>query len=143
MDTISYHSEDIEFSLDDEAKISSWLISVAEKHLQKIEEITYIFCSDDYLHKINLEYLNHDTYTDIITFPYGERDNLEADIFISIERVSDNALAFKSSFLNELLRVMSHGLLHLCGYGDKTEAEKKVMRDREDEAVAMYNIQNT
>ena len=91
-----------------------------------------------YLHRINQEYLNHDTFTDIITFPYGSRDTLEGDIFISIDRIKENAREFNVSFEEELLRVMSHGLLHMCGYSDKSEKEKIIMRKKENEAISLW-----
>ena len=102
-------------------------------------EINYIFCDDDYLHQINVEYLNHDTLTDIITFDYTEDNVLSSDIFISIERVSDNANDFGVTFETELLRVMAHGILHLCGYKDKTEEDSQQMRKKEDEKIIFFN----
>ena len=99
-------------------------------------KINYIFCSDEYLLDINLEYLNHDTYTDIISFDYSVGKELHGDIYISIERVVDNAKDFNSEFIDELHRVMIHGILHYCGYKDKTEADETVMRKRENDYLA-------
>ncbi|KXK39945.1 MAG: rRNA maturation RNase YbeY [Saprospiraceae bacterium] len=110
---------------------ASWLQSIAEEEGKSIESITYIFCSDDYLLEINRQYLNHDFYTDIITFPYQEGDTLESDIFISIDRVKDNANQFGVSFEIELSRVMAHGLLHLIGYDDTTDELTAQMRTKE------------
>lgn len=96
-------------------------------------EITFIFCSDKYLLEINKEYLQHDYYTDVITFDYSENNIISGDIFISIDRVKENADTYKVSFENELYRVMLHGVLHLVGYNDKTKEEQKIMRQKEDE----------
>ncbi len=133
-----FQYENIEFSLEKEEGIRQWLKKIIAEEQAELHSITYIFCSDEYLHQVNVEYLNHDTYTDIITFPYSD-DYLESDIFISIDRVKDNAQKFDVSFQQELLRVMIHGVLHLCGYGDKTDEEKKIMREKEEHAVAQYN----
>ena len=95
-------------------------------------EINYIFCSDDYLHKINVEFLNHDTLTDIISFDYTVGKEVHGDIYISIDRVKDNASDFNTDFANELARVMIHGILHYCGYKDKTEKDAELMRSKED-----------
>ena len=105
-----------------------------EKH--SLKTLNFIFCTDEYLHSINLQYLNHDTYTDIITFDNSEGDGLiEGDIFISIDRVKENANKFDVSLEKEIKRVMAHGVLHLCGYIDKTAGEAKQMRLKEDEAL--------
>ena len=135
---ITYHKEEIEFDLPDEEKLSEWLFRLCGKEDRNLIELSYIFCSDEYLLKINKEYLNHDYYTDIITFPYKQGKEIESDIFISIDRVEENARQFDVTFEQELLRVMSHGLLHLMGYGDKTVEEKKEMRKKENEAVDMF-----
>lgn len=135
---IEFYSEDVDFVLDQEKSLADWIneiISLAEK---KLLHLNFIFCSDPYLHHINVEYLNHDTLTDIITFPYSELPQIEGDIFISIDRVRENASEYKVPFDNELRRVISHGVLHLCGYGDKTAAEKEQMRSKEDEALALW-----
>lgn len=134
-DPISFHLENVEFELPDEAETSLWLQSIIDREEKQLQQLAYIFCDDEYLHKINLEYLNHDTYTDVITFPYAEPPIIEGDIFISIERVQDNAQGLGASFEQELRRVMAHGLLHLCGYSDKTPEEAARMRAKEDEAL--------
>ena len=123
---IHFFTEEIAFELDDPQLLSQWLKSVVESENRSIETINFIFCSDEYLHKINLEYLNHDTYTDVITFPYASHP-IEGDIFISIERVRDNAQQFKVNFAEELHRVMVHGTLHLLDYLDKSAEEKAQM----------------
>ncbi len=143
MSVISFHSEDVDFLLNNENQYIDWLMSLAQMHGREIEGLSYIFCSDKYLHKINVDFLKHDTYTDIITFPYGDSEKLESDIFISIDRVKENASQYEEPFRNELLRVISHGLLHLCGYGDKTEEDKSIMRSKEEEAISLFHNQKT
>ena len=129
------------FTLENEEAISSWLSQVIVSENKKEGEINYIFCDDDYLLKINLEYLNHDTLTDIISFDYSMGNELNGDIFVSIERVQDNANDFKVSFEEELKRVLVHGVLHYCGYKDKTEADEQLMRSKEDEKLAMFHVE--
>ena len=129
---ISFFSEGINFTLKDKNHWKKWLKSVIEAEGYKLKEISYIFCDDEYLHKINLEYLQHDTYTDIITFDSGEGDSLRGEMYISTERVADNAQTEGVSFGHELCRVMVHGLLHLAGYGDKTPEQEALMRQKED-----------
>ena len=138
LNSIRFYSEEVEFELANPRETSLWINKIATAEGKKIESISYIFCSDEYLHKINIEHLKHDTYTDIITFPYrdGADEYIESDIFISIDRVKENADIHKTEFLEELHRVIIHGVLHLCGYGDKTEEEAKLMRKKEDEALA-------
>ncbi|GAB5555707.1 MAG: rRNA maturation RNase YbeY [Saprospiraceae bacterium] len=135
---VSFHSEDIDFKLEEEASIQQWINVVVEQQKANLIGLSYIFCSDAYLHNINLEYLNHDTLTDIITFPYLTPPDVEGDIFISIERVRENAQTFKVPFEQELRRVIIHGVLHLCGQADKTEAEAAEMRRKEEEALRMF-----
>jgi len=128
---IFFHQEETECTWDDEKKIADWLKALIKEEQKTYTTINIIFCNDAYLLKKNQEYLDHDTYTDIITFQY-EAEPIEGDIFISIERVRENAADLKTTFDQELNRVMAHGVLHLCGYGDKSEEEKKVMRGKED-----------
>ncbi len=135
---INFHYE-TNFNLSPEETYQEWLQAIATSEEHHIAELNYIFCNDTYLHKINVEYLNHDTYTDIISFDYTENDEVAGDIFISVERVRENAYTFKVSFHNELLRVMAHGLLHLCGYGDKTTEEETLMRSKEEEKIKMFH----
>ena len=127
---ISFNYEN-NFKLDNEEQLSNWIIAVIEAEGFKYEDINYIFCDDDYLHKINIEFLNHDTLTDIISFDYSVGKILQGDIYISVERVKDNANDFNELFENELHRVMVHGVLHYCGYKDKTTDEATVMRSKE------------
>ena len=119
------------FSLDNETQLADWIVNVISEEGYKLEEINYIFCDDEYLLKLNLEFLNHDTLTDIISFDTSVGKIIQGDIFISIERVKENAIDFKVSTLEELYRVMVHGVLHYCGYKDKSEDEEKVMRQKE------------
>ena len=133
---ITYHKEEVEFQLPNEAQLTRWIETLARD--KKISQITYIFCTDASLLNINKEYLNHDDYTDIITFPYKQGKEIESDIFISIDRIKENAVEFKSTFEKELLRVMAHGLLHLLGLKDKTEEERREMREHEELAIEKF-----
>ncbi|GGI56264.1 rRNA maturation RNase YbeY [Winogradskyella haliclonae] len=123
---------EIDFKLEDEVQVSKWISDLISEENCKEGEINYIFCSDDYLHKINVDFLNHDTLTDIISFDYSVGKELHGDIYISIERVRDNSKDFDTTFVNELSRVMAHGVLHYCGYKDKSSEESKLMRFKED-----------
>jgi len=127
---ISFNYEN-DFTLPNEAKISDWISGVIISENCKEEEINYVFCDDDYLHKLNVEFLNHDTLTDIISFDYSVGKKLQGDIFVSTERVAENADEFEVSFQSELHRVIVHGVLHYCGYKDKTETEALQMREKE------------
>ena len=139
MAKINFFSENIDFQLSNKQKIRQWLTQLIESHQFKITEINYIFCDDSYLHQINIDYLQHDTLTDIITFDNSEKKGrIESDIFISIERVRENSQKFKNEFENELHRVMAHGVLHLLGFKDKTSSEKDMMRAKETEALSAY-----
>jgi len=130
-----------DFNLDNEEFTAAWLGNVITSENKKEGEINYIFCDDEYLHKINVEYLEHDTLTDIISFDYSMGNELHGDIFVSIERVKDNAADFNVSFEEELKRVLVHGILHYCGYKDKGEAEELLMRSKEDEKIAMFHVE--
>lgn len=132
---ISYNYE-TQFSWTEEQRVSLWISEVIRSEGFELGDINYVFCDDDYLHQINVEFLKHDTLTDIISFDYSVGKILQGDIFISIERVKDNASDFNVSFLEELHRVMVHGILHYCGYKDKTEDEARLMRQKEDHYLA-------
>lgn len=119
---------------------TKWLDLVAVSETKTIGEVSYVFCSDAFLLQINLDYLGHDTFTDIITFDYCEEGLINGEIYISTDRVKENASSFGVSLTNELHRVMAHGLLHLCGYGDKSEAEAQLMRDKENEKIGMFHV---
>lgn len=127
-----------EFSLDDESRYGDWISRVISSEGKKEGEISYIFCNDDYLHKINLEYLNHDDLTDIISFDYCVGNELNGDIFISVDRVKDNAKDFHVAFDDELKRVMAHGVLHYSGYKDKTDEDSNLMRLKEEEKIKLF-----
>ena len=127
---IYYHSE-CDFQLKDKQSITKWLKDAISTEDKELGEINYIFCDDQYLLKKNQEYLQHDTFTDIITFDYTEENRLSADIFISIERVKENAITFAVPFETELRRVIIHGVLHLMGYKDKSEEDAETMRSKE------------
>lgn len=119
--------------------VKRWVKSVAKSEGKEAGNINYIFCDDEYLHKINVKYLQHDTLTDIITFDYTEGKVLHSDIYISVERVKENAEIFKVPFQRELLRVLAHGLLHLCGYKDKTSKDSALMRQKEEEMMLLFD----
>lgn len=130
-----------DFTLENEEAIAAWLTNVITSENKKEGEINYIFCDDEYLHKINLEYLNHDTLTDIISFDYTMGNEISGDIFVSVERVKDNANDFNVAFDEELKRVLVHGVLHYCGYKDKCEADELLMRNKEDEKIALFHVE--
>jgi rRNA maturation RNase YbeY len=135
---IHFCTEDITFSLKEKLKHKAWLNEVAKQEAKKILELTYVFCSDEYLLQINQEYLNHDTLTDIVTFDNSEDPKkIEGDIFISIERVLENGNKLGTSE-TELERVMVHGLLHLLGYKDKKKEDKALMTEKEDFYIKQY-----
>ncbi|WP_242158063.1 rRNA maturation RNase YbeY [Aestuariivivens sediminis] len=127
---IDYNYE-TDFKLDNELEISNWISKVIGLEGCSEGDISYIFCDDAYLHKLNVEFLNHDTLTDIISFDYSIGKIIQGDIYISVERVAENAGTFGVAFHNELLRVMIHGILHYCGYTDKHETDKANMRAKE------------
>jgi len=138
MINFNYESD---FVLENEEAIATWLSTVIASENKTEGEINYIFCDDDYLHQINIEYLNHDTLTDIISFDYTMGNEIGGDIFVSIERVLDNAKDFNVTFDEELKRVMVHGVLHYCGYKDKSEDDETLMRSKEDEKLAMFHVE--
>lgn len=134
---IEFHSQ-TEFNLSNQEAIQQWIVAEVKRTDKVVGELSYVFCDDAFLHGINVEYLNHDTLTDIISFDYTAGKQINGEIYISIERVRDNADEFKVDFDEELLRVIIHGVLHFLGYPDKTEEEKKTMRAKENEAIARF-----
>lgn len=136
---ISFNYES-DFTLDNETVYADWLSKVISSEMKSEGEINYIFCDDDYLLEINQQYLDHDTLTDIISFDYSVGNELHGDVFISIERVRDNAADFNVSFEDELKRVMVHGILHYCGYKDKSEKDEQLMREKEEEKMKMFHV---
>ena len=136
---LKFFSEEIKFKVPQSMKVSGWLKNIAVSEGYKVGELNYIFCSDDYLLEINKQYLDHDYYTDIITFDNSEEDGkLEGDIYVSIDRVKENADHIGVSFDIELRRVLVHGLLHLIGFNDSDEDLKQQMRAKEDECLLLY-----
>lgn len=125
--------------LQDLELVQQWLTALATRHHAEVLSLTFILADDEYILQVNKDYLSHDYYTDVITFPYREGDELEADIFISVDRVKDNAAQRGEPYLRELRRVMAHGILHLLGYRDKTADDQLAMRLAEDEALAHYD----
>jgi probable rRNA maturation factor len=141
MSLINFYCEEIEFSLPKKDKTVRWIRSVIKAHGYSLESLTFIFCTDQYLHQINLQFLNHDTLTDIITFDNSEkRTKLSGDIYISIDRVTENARTLGTPFNEELHRVMIHGVLHLLGFKDKTKKEKREMRTKEDLYLSLPTV---
>jgi probable rRNA maturation factor len=117
----------------------NWIKQIILSENKKLGTITFIFCNDEYLFSINKQYLNHNYYTDIISFDYSDSNKISGDIFISMDRIYDNAKLLNTNIQEELLRVVSHGLMHFCGYKDKTEAEKNTMRFKEEEKIKIFN----
>lgn len=130
-----------EFEIDNEATYVSWLSQVISSENKSEGDINYIFCDDAYLLEINQQYLDHDTLTDIISFDYSVGNELHGDIFISIERVRENSIDYAVSFEDELKRVMAHGVLHYCGYKDKSESDEVLMRQKEEEKINLFPTQ--
>lgn len=135
---IYFSTENIDFHLPHPEKVKNWIVRVVKSQGKRVGEINYLFCDDAYLINVNRTYLNHDTYTDIITFDYVAGNIISGDIMISVDRVAENAQLFNTSFEHELHRVIIHGVLHLLGQGDKSEAESKEMRKREEESLAIW-----
>ena len=138
---ISFNYE-TDFELENEAQYEDWISRIIESEGFDEGEINYIFCDDEYLHKINVEYLDHDTLTDIISFDYTVGNLIQGDIFVSVERVQDNAKDFNVSFDEELKRVLSHGVLHYCGYKDKSPEDEALMRSKEEEKMQMFHVEH-
>jgi probable rRNA maturation factor len=137
MPAISFFSESVSYNLPQKLKVKTWIKATIEKEAFNLQELNFIFCSDEYLLGINQQYLNHDTYTDIITFDNSEEEKqIVSDIFISIERVKENAKTFKTLEFDEVCRIMIHGTLHLLGYKDKGKAAKSLMTQKEDEYLS-------
>lgn len=136
---ITFHSDEIEFPNIDKGKVSEWIRKVASKYNKKIGELSYLFCNDEKILEVNLQYLQHDFYTDIITFDYSEKDKISGDIYISLDTVKTNSQLFNTEFSNELHRVIIHGVLHLCGVNDLTDEQEMEMRAAEEEALILLN----
>lgn len=142
MNTVNFFYEDTAFELAHKEVITSWIIHTIAEEKHQLSEINYIFCSDEYLHQINVDYLQHDYYTDIITFDNSEDERtVESDIFVSVERVQDNARDQGIPFEQELRRVVIHGVLHLVGYNDKTDEQQMQMREKENAYLSLPQFQ--
>jgi len=138
MARISFHNEDIAFVLPQKRLYKQWIEQTVLSHGKTVGELTYVFCSDEYLLEMNKTYLQHDYYTDIITFDYSEENNISGDLFISVDRVKDNALKIGVSLQNEMQRVVIHGVLHLCGFKDKEKTDVEIMRKMEEKALLLF-----
>jgi len=135
---IHFHTEDIGFTLKNKTRIKKWIVETIERKKREVGEINFIFCSDAYLLTINKQYLQHDTFTDIITFDYSKESislPISGDIFISLERIKENAVTFSKTVEEELQRVIIHGVLHLLGYKDKTKSAKEEMTKEENNCL--------
>lgn len=130
--SVSFHSEQINYTISNASSVSEWLNEVCTKEGKSILEVSYIFCSDAYLLEMNRQFLDHDYFTDVITFDYCDGNDVSGDVFISVDRVSENALSLGASTIDEMHRVIVHGLLHLIGYNDKSKSEKSLMTEKED-----------
>ena len=137
---VSYFFQDTDFSFRDRRRTNQWLRIAAESEIRRLGEISVIFCSDNYILDINQKYLGHDYFTDIITFDYCEGDRLSGDLFISVDSVRENSIEFGTKFKDELNRVIIHGLLHLVGYDDHTDADVKIMRSKEDYYLSLREL---
>lgn len=136
---ISYQYE-ADFKLGDDVKYTDWINNIVRGEQWELGDLDYVFCTDDYLYSLNEKYLGHKTYTDIITFDYSQDNTVSGEIYISVDRVKDNAMRYDVDFDTELQRVMAHGLLHLMGFNDKTDKEKELMRDKESEKINLFHV---
>lgn len=139
---ISFQADNVKLPVIKKREISKWIKTVALKYGKTTDEISYIFCDDEKILEINKEYLKHDYYTDIITFDYSEGEKISGDIFISIDTVKSNSQMYTTDYQDELYRVIIHGVLHLCGLDDSSEAEQKIMREAEDNALKLLKHNN-
>ena len=138
---IHFHNQYGTFTFKDRTTLKAFIVQLFEKEHTALERLDYIFCTDEFLLELNITHLKHDTYTDIITFPLSEANTpVISDVYISIDRIKQNAASLRTSFTQELHRVIFHGALHLCGYKDKTQTDKKVMRDKEDFYLGSYFV---
>ena len=137
--SVFFSNGDIDFSFDKEETIKKWIAEIIARHDKKLGKISYLFCSDEMVYDYNLRFLNHDTYTDIITFDYVEGNLISGDIIISIDRVGENANSFSASFESELHRVIIHGVLHLLGFKDKSPDDAAMMRQKENESLQILD----
>jgi len=136
--TIGFYNENSGFKPKQIKKIREWILAVILAEGKSAGEISFIFCDDNYLHEMNVKYLSHDTLTDVITFDYSEENRISGDVFISIDRVRENAVNFSKPLDEEIHRVMIHGVLHLCGFKDKTKKDSAIMRHKEETYLALF-----
>ncbi|HPE82423.1 MAG TPA: rRNA maturation RNase YbeY [Aequorivita sp.] len=129
-----------DFQLNESVELQKWISETIISEGYELGELLYVFCDDEYLHKLNIEYLNHDTLTDVISFDYNIGKMINGEIYISVERVAENAIYYKTDFKDELHRVMIHGILHFCGYKDKSDSEERIMRQKEEESLGRLSI---
>jgi probable rRNA maturation factor len=135
---IRFFYEKVDFKIKNPRKKVNWIIESARREKRSVSDINYIFCSDDYLLKLNQEFLAHQTFTDILTFDYSEGKNISGEIYISLDRIKENSLKFNTQFQDEILRVMIHGILHLTGYNDKNPKEVATMRKKEEAYLSLW-----
>ncbi len=136
---VAFDVENVEMPELDQSKIEKWIERICMGYGKELGEIQYIFCDDPKILEVNLEYLQHDYFTDIITFDYCDEDVVSGDLFISLDTVKTNAVQFSQNYIDELLRVIIHGILHLCGLKDKSDEDAKNMREAEESALSIYN----
>lgn len=139
MTEISYTTDGVEMPSFDTQRIENWIVSVARGFGKTVGSVTYIFCNDDKILEVNRKYINHDYYTDVITFDYSRPMRISGDVFISLDTVRSNAILLGKTYDNELMRVIIHGILHLCGVDDKGPGEREIMERHEDEALALLS----
>ena len=137
---VNYYFEDTAFKLKAKTKIKNWLKLVAESEVYTLGNVSVIFCSDNYILDINQRFLQHDYFTDIITFDYSEGSKISGDLFISVDSVKENSIEYGTDFEDELHRVIVHGILHLIGYDDHTDEDIKIMRSKEDYYLSLYDL---
>ncbi|SFQ12503.1 rRNA maturation RNase YbeY [Parafilimonas terrae] len=141
MNKIYLHSADKIANIKHKSLVKALVIALFEEECIALDQLSYIFCSDAYLLQINKQFLNHDTLTDVITFPFSEEgEPVYGEVYLSVDRIKENAKTFEVEYQNELLRVMVHGALHLCGYTDKTKPQKAQMREKEDYYLKQFNV---
>ena len=139
MTEISYTTDGVEMPSFDTQRIENWIVSVARGFGKTVGAVTYIFCNDDKILEVNRKYINHDYYTDVITFDYSRPMRISGDVFISLDTVRSHAILLGKTYDNELMRVIIHGILHLCGVDDKGPGEREIMERHEDEALALLS----
>jgi probable rRNA maturation factor len=142
MQTVSFNSADKQLTLKNKTRLKAFIANVFDKEDKRLKKLDYVFCSDDYLLQINKDFLQHDYYTDIITFPLSDKHQpIVGEVYVSLDRIRDNAKQHGCSVLEETLRVLFHGALHLCGYGDKSAKEAKIMRSKEDFYISLFHVE--